>query len=168
MSQLSNNTHPGETSRYWYGIIRPLLLPIWLLPTRVGPSAQRCVSDTLLDPPKLRSENPQLIATLAFGELGGVFLAGTVIALLGSLLARNPTHPPLLVLILGAFFVLTVGSLGLRGLTTWIGGNVLQGFHDVFSMLSLGLALALGLLIGHLIALLVPAKKGSFPGEMKA
>jgi uncharacterized membrane protein YjjP (DUF1212 family) len=110
----------------------------------------------------------QLIATLAFGELGGVFLAGTVIAFLGSLLARNPTHPPLLVLILGAFFVLTVGSLGLRGLTTWIGGNVLQGFYDVFSMLSLGLALALGLLIGHLIASLVPTKKGSFPGEMKA
>ena len=110
----------------------------------------------------------QLIATLAFGELGGVFLGGTVIAFLGSLLARNPTHPPLLVLILGAFFVLTVGSLGLRGLTTWIGGNVLQGFHDVFSMLSLGLALALGLLIGHLIASLVPAKKGSFPGETKA
>ena len=45
---------------------------------------------------------------------------------------------------------------------------MLQGFHDVFSMLSLGLALALGLLIGHLIASLVPAKKGSFPGEMKA
>jgi uncharacterized membrane protein YjjP (DUF1212 family)/uncharacterized membrane protein YjjB (DUF3815 family) len=104
----------------------------------------------------------QLIATLAFGELGGVFLGGTVNAFLGSLLARNPTHPPLLVLILGAFFVLTVGSLGLRGLTTWIGGNVLQGFHDVFSMLSLGL------LIGHLIASLVPAKKGSFPAEMKA
>jgi hypothetical protein len=30
-----------------------------------------------------------------------------------------------------------------------------------------GLAIALGLLIGHLIASLVPAKKGSFPGEVK-
>jgi uncharacterized membrane protein YjjB (DUF3815 family) len=49
----------------------------------------------------------QLIATLAFGELGGVFLGGTVIAFLGRLLARDPTHPPSLVLILGAFFVLT-------------------------------------------------------------
>jgi len=34
-------------------------------------------------------------------------------------------------------------------------------------MLSLRLALALGPLIGNLIALLVPAKKGAFSGEVK-
>jgi len=59
----------------------------------------------------------QLITTLAFGELGGVLLGGTVIAFLGSLLARNPACPPCLVLMLGSFFVLTIGALGIRGLT---------------------------------------------------
>ena len=50
-----------------------------------------------------------------------------------------------------------------------MGGNVsVEQANARLNVLDNAAPLALGLLIGHLIASLVPAKKGSFPGEMKA
>ncbi|MEV3872328.1 hypothetical protein [Streptomyces sp. NPDC049906] len=48
------------------------------------------------------------------------------------------------VLDLGAFFVLTPGSHGLRGLAAWVGGHPVQGLHDIAGMV----AIALGMLVG--------------------
>ena len=45
-----------------------------------------------------------------------------LLTLMGVLLGREPRRPPNLVIILGGVFVLTVGSMALRGLTTLAGG----------------------------------------------
>ncbi|MFB7560494.1 hypothetical protein [Streptomyces brevispora] len=52
------------------------------------------------------------------GETGSTFAAAA------TLIARGPRRPPRLILILPGFFTLAVGSLGMRGLTTLVGGYV--------------------------------------------
>ncbi len=47
---------------------------------------------------------------------------------------------------LAAFFVLTPGSHGLRGLDAWIGGHPVQGLGDIAGMVALIVAIALGML----------------------
>ncbi len=47
------------------------------------------------------------------------------------LLARSPQRPRRLELSLGPFFTLTAGSLGLRGVTELISGDVISGAHDL-------------------------------------
>jgi anti-sigma factor RsiW len=56
------------------------------------------------------------------GNLGALVIMTTAL-----LLGRRPTLPPAYVLYLGAFYVLTPGSHGLRGLESWIGGDKIQG-----------------------------------------
>lgn len=93
----------------------------------------------------------QQLATLAFGEVFGTFVAATIMIVVAHLVSRDPARPPLIVLALCAFFVLTVGSLGLRGLTTWIGGNTIEGFQDLGQMFTIGAAIALGMLTGTVV-----------------
>ena len=61
-----------------------------------------------------------------------------------------PEAPLLLVLLLGGFFVLTVGGLGLRGATALIGNDIVSGFGDLrdflIQMPTVAVALALGVL----------------------
>ena len=53
-------------------------------------------------------------------------------------------------ILLGGFFVLTVGGLGLRGATALIGNDVVSGFADLrdflIQMPTVAIALALGVL----------------------
>lgn len=43
----------------------------------------------------------------------------------------NRARPPPLILVLGGFFVQTVGGVGVRGVTALLGGDVLSGVHDI-------------------------------------
>ncbi|MEV0691628.1 threonine/serine exporter family protein [Streptomyces sp. NPDC050388] len=82
------------------------------------------------------------------GETGGTFVAAVVLAATATLIARGPHRPPRLILILPGFFALTVGSLGMRGLTTLAGGYV-EGFQDLLKLVTIVTALALGLVVGE-------------------
>ncbi|MFD5206558.1 threonine/serine exporter ThrE family protein [Streptomyces anulatus] len=88
----------------------------------------------------------QLLTVRAFDSLTGTFLAAAAMATASLLLARHPRTPPPYVLYLAAFFVLTPGSHGLRGLDTWLGGHPVQGLHDLTQMFALLTAIALGIL----------------------
>ena len=63
------------------------------------------------------------------------------------LLGRRPALPPAYVLYVGAFYVLTPGSHGLRGIESWIGGDRIQGLTSVGNMVGLLVAIAVGMLV---------------------
>jgi uncharacterized membrane protein YjjB (DUF3815 family) len=56
------------------------------------------------------------------------------------------------VLLLPGFFTLTVGSLGMRGLTTLAGGYVIEGFRDLLKLVTIVTAIAVGLVLGAVLA----------------
>ncbi|WP_086830049.1 threonine/serine exporter family protein [Streptomyces sp. NRRL B-24572] len=97
----------------------------------------------------------QAAGTALLGEVAGTFVAATALAVAADLLSRPAGRPPRLVLFLGGFFTLTVGSLGLRALTSLAGGHVLHGFHDLMDFVTIVTTIAVGLLAG---AALVPAR----------
>ncbi|WP_234309448.1 threonine/serine exporter family protein [Streptomyces sp. NRRL F-5193] len=98
----------------------------------------------------------QSAATALVGETGGTFVAAVVLAAVATLLSRGPDRPPRLLLVLPGFFTLTVGSLGMRGLTTLAGGHVVDGFSDLLELVLVVTAIAVGLVLG---ATLVPDRK---------
>lgn len=88
------------------------------------------------------------LVTAASGDVVGNFVAAVVMTVIALLLARDRRRPPAFVLYLGAFYVLTPGSHGLRGFETWLGGHPIQGFKGVGDMVALFTALAVGMLVG--------------------
>jgi hypothetical protein len=56
------------------------------------------------------------------------------------------------VIALGGFFVLTVGALGLRGVTALIGGQPITGAENLVDFLLQVPTVALGIGIGFLVA----------------
>ena len=86
------------------------------------------------------------------GNLGALVIMTTAL-----LLGRRPTLPPAYVLYLGAFYVLTPGSHGLRGLESWIGGDKIQGVTSLAQMVGLLTAIALGMLVAA--AAIGPARR---------
>ncbi|PZG92107.1 hypothetical protein C1I97_29620 [Streptomyces sp. NTH33] len=90
----------------------------------------------------------QSLFTLVVRETGGTFVAAVVLAATANLLDRNPAAPPRLILILPGFFTLTVGSLGMRGLTTLAGGYRIEGFQDLQKLVTIVTAIAIGLVVG--------------------
>ncbi|MGA2835279.1 MAG: threonine/serine exporter family protein [Acidimicrobiales bacterium] len=97
----------------------------------------------------------QLLVTWSFGDAAGTFVAATVLTLMGVLVARSPDRPPSLVVILGGVFVLTVGSMALRGLTTLAGGHLIESFHDLATFSRVAGSLSLGLIVGTSIGTLL-------------
>ena len=93
----------------------------------------------------------QQLGTIVFGEVVGTYLASAAMVIVAVLISRNPARPPVVVLALSGFFVLTVGALGLEGFTALISGNPVEGFTDLFKMLTIGMAIALGLLTGSVL-----------------
>lgn len=89
-----------------------------------------------------------MVGSLAFGEAVGTFVGAVAMTVCAAWLGRRPSMPPPYVLYLGAFYVLTPGSHGLRGIESWIGGDEIQGVTDVATMLGLLTAIALGMLVG--------------------
>src|SRR5262249_8135000 len=77
------------------------------------------------------------LGTKACGEVVGTFVAAVVMTAVALRLGRNPHRPPAYVLYLGAFYVLTPGSHGLRGFESWLGGHPIQGFRGVSDMVAL-------------------------------
>lgn len=82
------------------------------------------------------------------GEQVGTFVAAAAMTVAALLLGRRPGLPPPYVLYLGAFYVLTPGSHGLRGIESWIGGRPIEGTTSVAGMLGLLTAIGLGMLLG--------------------
>ncbi len=97
----------------------------------------------------------QLGVTWGAGDAAGTFAAATALTLLGALLARSPGRPPSLIIILGGVFVLTVGSMALRGITTLAGGHLIESYHDLSTFASVAGSLSLGLIVGTSIGSLV-------------
>ncbi|MEV5602607.1 threonine/serine exporter family protein [Streptomyces sp. NPDC052299] len=90
--------------------------------------------------------------TRLLGDLGGTFTAAVVLGAVATWLARRPGRPPRLVLVLPGFFTLTVGSLGMRGLTALAGGYAIEGFRDLTELVTLVTAIGTGLLLGAVLA----------------
>lgn len=89
----------------------------------------------------------QLGLTKWVGPDAGTFIAAALLAAAG-FLELSPDRPPRIVLILGGFFALTVGSVALRGLTTLDGGHSIQGFSDLRDAITQTAAITLGLIVG--------------------
>ncbi|WP_328903994.1 threonine/serine exporter family protein [Streptomyces sp. NBC_00441] len=90
--------------------------------------------------------------TKLLGDVGGTFTAAVVLGAVTTWLARRPGRPPRLVLVLPGFFTLTVGSLGMRGLTAVAGGYAIEGFRDLTELVTLVTAIGTGLLLGAVLA----------------
>ena len=97
----------------------------------------------------------QLITTWSFGETAGTVVAATALTLLGVLVGSHPKRPPSLVIILGGVFVLTVGSMALRGITTLAGGHLLASFGDLTTFIKVASALSFGLIVGTSIGVAI-------------
>ena len=82
-----------------------------------------------------------------FGDPVGTFVGAVAMMAAALLLARKPSRPPAYVLYLGAFYVLTPGSHGLRGLESWVGGNPIAGVTGIATMFGMLIAIALGMLV---------------------
>ena len=90
----------------------------------------------------------QLIVTWSVGEVAGTFAAAALLTLGGVLFGAGAKRPPSLVIILGGVFVLTVGSMALRGITTLAGGHLLASFGDLATFIRVASALSFGLIVG--------------------
>jgi uncharacterized membrane protein YjjB (DUF3815 family) len=91
----------------------PPAILIWLVPSVIG---------TFL---------LQQGATRVAGAMFGTLVAGIVLGAFANLVGGQPRRPPRLVLVLGGFFVLTVGGVGVRGVTALVGGDVISGIQDL-------------------------------------
>jgi len=98
------------------------------------------------------------LGTRTFGDVIGTFLGALVMTAAALIAGRSPSRPPAYVLYLGAFYVLTPGSHGLRGLESWFGGHPIEGFKGVSDMVAMLTALAVGMLVA---AAVVRTRPGS-------
>ena len=101
----------------------------------------------------------QLLVTWAAGDAAGTFTSAAVLALMGVLLSQSRKSPPSLVIILGGVFVLTVGSMALRGITTAAGGYLIDSLHDMADFARVAGSLSLGLIVGTSIGVALISKK---------
>jgi uncharacterized membrane protein YjjB (DUF3815 family) len=97
------------------------------------------------------------LTAAAVGDPVATFAGAVAMTAAALRLGARPGLPPPYVLYLGAFYVLTPGSHGLRGIETWIGGNPVQGIVGVADMLGLLAAIATGMLVGAALAPRTPA-----------
>ncbi|MGB7474615.1 MAG: hypothetical protein WBM26_00280, partial [Polyangiales bacterium] len=59
---------------------------------------------------------------------------------------------PTFVLLIPVIFALSPGSHGLRQLETWVSGAKVTGVHDLTTLVSILLAIAMGMVVGRVIA----------------
>ena len=107
----------------------------------------------------------QLLGTWCFGTAAGTFVAALVLTLVGVWLGQKPSRPPTLVIILGGVFVLTVGSMALRGITTLAGGHLLESFHDLANFTEIAGGLTFGMIVGSTIAVVLLRHSRSVEGN---
>jgi uncharacterized membrane protein YjjB (DUF3815 family) len=94
----------------------------------------------------------QQAVTRAVGDVTGTLVAGALLGAYATWVSRGRRRPPRLVVVLGGFFVLTVGALGLRGATALVGGNPITGVQDLVDFALQVPTVALGIGIGFLVA----------------
>lgn len=84
--------------------------------------------------------------TRAAGAVIGTLVAGAVLGACANVVGAHPQRPPRLILLLGGFFVLTVGGVGVRGATSLLGGDIVTGLQNLsdFALQVPTVALALG------------------------
>jgi uncharacterized membrane protein YjjP (DUF1212 family) len=92
------------------------------------------------------------VGTLAYGEIAGTFMATLVGMLLALWQARAPRSIPAFVLMIPVVFALSPGSHGLRQLETWLSAQTITGVQDLQTLASILLAIAMGMLVGHILA----------------
>jgi hypothetical protein len=67
-----------------------------------------------------------------------------------NVVGAHPCRPPRLILLLGSFFVLTVGGVGVRGATALFAGDVISGLQDLadfaLQVPTVALAIAIGVI----------------------
>jgi uncharacterized membrane protein YjjB (DUF3815 family) len=85
------------------------------------------------------------------GAVIGTLVAGTVLGACGNLVGAHPERPPRLILLLGGFFVLTVGGVGVRGATALLGGDIVTGLQNLsdfaLQVPTVALAIAAGVIL---------------------
>ena len=85
------------------------------------------------------------------GAVVGTLAAGAALGAFANLVSAHPRRPPRLILVLGGFFVLTVGGLGLRGATALLGGDVMTGLRNLadfgLQVPTVALAIAVGVIV---------------------
>jgi len=91
------------------------------------------------------------VTTMAYGEVAGTFVAMTVGVVLALFQARGPRSIPSFVLLVPIIFALSPGSHGLRQLETWVSGAKITGVHDLTTLVSILLAIAMGMVVGRVI-----------------
>jgi uncharacterized membrane protein YjjP (DUF1212 family) len=94
----------------------------------------------------------QQAVTRAVGEVTGTLVAGSLLGAYATWVSRSGRRPPRLVVVLGGFFVLTVGALGLRGVTALVGGQPVTGVENLVDFALQMPTVALGIGIGFLVA----------------
>jgi uncharacterized membrane protein YjjB (DUF3815 family) len=89
-------------------------------------------------------------ATLVAGSVVGTLVAGAVLGAFATLVGAHPRRPPRLILLLGGFFVLTVGGAGIRGATALFAGDVISGLRNLadfaLQVPTVALAIAIGVI----------------------
>jgi uncharacterized membrane protein YjjP (DUF1212 family) len=90
--------------------------------------------------------------TRAVGDVTGTLVAGALLGAYATWVSRSGGRPPRLVVVLGGFFVLTVGALGLRGVTALVGGQPVTGVENLVDFALQMPTVALGIGIGFLVA----------------
>ncbi|MFC7496377.1 MULTISPECIES: threonine/serine exporter family protein [unclassified Nocardioides] len=85
------------------------------------------------------------------GAVLGTLVAGAALGAFANLLDAHPRRPPRLLLVLGGFFVLTVGGVGVRGATAVFGDDPVSSIDDLASfglqVPTVALAIAIGVLL---------------------
>jgi uncharacterized membrane protein YjjP (DUF1212 family) len=93
----------------------------------------------------------QQAITRTAGAVIGTLAAGAMLGVCADLVGAHPRRPPRLILLLGGFFVLTVGGLGVRGATSLLGGDVITGLQNLadfaLQVPTVALAIASGVII---------------------
>jgi uncharacterized membrane protein YjjP (DUF1212 family)/uncharacterized membrane protein YjjB (DUF3815 family) len=92
------------------------------------------------------------VSSMAYGEVAGTFTATAVGTILAMWQARKPRSIPAFVLMIPIIFALSPGSHGLRQLETWLSGEAITGVKDLQTLVTILLAIAMGMVVGRTIA----------------